>query len=133
MQQRGSKQFDADPPPPPTPRPCRWDQYVKNQFFSVHGHVTYQIKENHKCSNMVANILPADTLDPGDGVNRSKFNFKNMVMLHINLKGITICSSMVANILPADPYPTTPPRPWGLSHLVKVQLFFRTWSCYISN
>ena len=44
-------------------------------------------------------------------------------MLHINLKGITKCSSMVANILPADPYPTTHPRPWGLSHLVEVQLF----------
>ena len=25
--------------------------------------------------------------------------------------------------LPADPYPTTPPRPWGLSHLVKVHFF----------
>ena len=28
--------------------------------FSEHGHVAYQIKENHECSNMVANILPAD-------------------------------------------------------------------------
>ena len=32
--------------------------------FSEHGHVAYQIKENHKCSNMVANILPANYLSP---------------------------------------------------------------------
>ena len=48
--------------------------------FSEHGHVAYQIKENHECSNIVANILPADPPpppypDPGDVVNRSKFNF----------------------------------------------------------
>ena len=29
-------------------------------FFSEHGHVAYQIKENHECTNMVANIFPAD-------------------------------------------------------------------------
>ena len=34
--------------------------------FSEHGHVEYQIQENHECSNMVPNILPADP-DPGDG------------------------------------------------------------------
>ena len=28
--------------------------------FSENGHVAYQIKENHECSNKVANILPAD-------------------------------------------------------------------------
>ena len=59
MQQQGSKYLPGDAYP----------------FFSVHGHVTYQIKESHKCSYMVANILPADILDPADGVNRSKFNF----------------------------------------------------------
>ena len=62
----------------------------QNKTFSEHGVVAYQIKENHECSNMVANILPTDTPDPGDGVNRSKFNFfQNMVMLHIRLKRIT--------------------------------------------
>ena len=30
--------------------------------FSERGHVAYQIKGNHKCSNVVANILPADPL-----------------------------------------------------------------------
>ena len=45
--------------------------------FSEHGHVAYQIKENRECSNIVANILPADPPypDPGDVVNRSKSNF----------------------------------------------------------
>ena len=58
-------------PPPPTP-PSLWMGSVgKKSFFSVHGHVTYQLKENHKCCN----ILPADILGPMDGVNRSKFNF----------------------------------------------------------
>ena len=49
----------------------------QNSNFSEHGHVTYYIKDNHECSNMVANILPPDPLplDPGNGVNRSKFNF----------------------------------------------------------
>ena len=40
MQQHGSKYFSPGPLPP-------------------HGHVVYQIKWNHKCSNMVENILPA--------------------------------------------------------------------------
>ena len=40
-----------------------------------------------------------------------------MVMLHINLKGITKCSSMVANILPTDPYPTTPHPTLGIESL----------------
>ena len=76
MQQRGSKYFARRPPPTPTYTPTlSMGSVRKKSVFSVHGHVTYQIKENHKCSNMVANILPADTLDPGVGVNWSKFNF----------------------------------------------------------
>ena len=48
---------------------------------------------------------------PGNGVNRSKVNFfQKMVMLHIKFKGITKCSNMVANILPTDLYD---PRGWG--------------------
>ena len=33
---------------------------VENSTFSEHGHVAYQIKGNHKWSNMVANIWPTD-------------------------------------------------------------------------
>ena len=45
--------------PPPT---LGMGSVGQNSTFSEHGHVGYQIKENHKCSNMVANILPTDTL-----------------------------------------------------------------------
>ena len=43
----------------PTPVP---GVRVKGQSstLSEHDHVAYQIKGNHKCSNLVANILPAD-------------------------------------------------------------------------
>ena len=57
----------------------------QNSTLSEQGHVAYQIKENHKCSNIVANVLPADPYpptptpppppDPGYGGNRSNFNF----------------------------------------------------------
>ena len=47
----------------------------QNSFFSEHGHVAYPIKGNYECSNMVTNILladsPSNTLDPWGGVNRS--------------------------------------------------------------
>ena len=36
---------------------CGWGL---NSTFSEHNHVAYQIKGNHKCSNMVAYVLPAD-------------------------------------------------------------------------
>ena len=42
-----------------------------NETFLEDGHAACQIKELTECSSMVANILP----DPGDWVNRSKFNF----------------------------------------------------------
>ena len=49
----------------------------QNSTFSKYGHVAYQIKGNHECSNIVANILLADPLPqtPRNGVNRSKFSF----------------------------------------------------------
>ena len=45
--------------------------------FPEHGHVAYQIKGDHECSNMVANFMPAGPPppDPGDWFNRSKFDF----------------------------------------------------------
>ena len=44
----------ADPLSPPL-RPCG-----QKSTCSEHGRVAYQIKGNHKCSSVVANILPAD-------------------------------------------------------------------------
>ena len=32
----------------------------QSSAFTEYGHGAYQIKENHECSNMVANILLAD-------------------------------------------------------------------------
>ena len=71
MQQHGSKYFalitpsqPSNSPPPPDPR----DGVSRsNSFFSEHGHVAYHIKENKECSNIVANIFPADPPIPGTG------------------------------------------------------------------
>ena len=66
----------AAPPPPPT---LGVGSKVRNSTFSEHGQVAYQIKGNHECSVMVANILPTDPHphhpDPGVEVKKYKFNF----------------------------------------------------------
>ena len=55
----------ADTPPPPTHIHNPWGgKKIIIQLFSEHGHVAYQINSNHECSNMVANILPADSRPP---------------------------------------------------------------------
>ena len=75
--QHGSKYF-AGSHPPSDPRVKR-----SNLTFAEHDHVSYQIKGNRECSNMVANILPAAPLSP----QKVKIQLlQNMVMLHI--KGI---------------------------------------------
>ena len=61
MQQHGSKYF---PSPPPPPSDLLVGSIGLNSTFSKHSHVAYQIKGIHKCSNMVANILPADPHPP---------------------------------------------------------------------
>ena len=106
----------ADPPPPPPHTPDHGlESKGQTSTISEHDHVAYQIKGNHECSNMVANILPAPPPPPttlGDEVNRSKNQlFHNMVMLHIKITGIMKRSNMIANILP------------GWSQKVKPQLF----------
>ena len=62
MQQHASKHFNPD---------FLSDPWGQNSTCSEHGHVAYKIKVNHRCSNMVANILHA-YLPPGDGVKWSK-------------------------------------------------------------
>ena len=62
MQQRGSKYFAPPPPPPP---PLQGWVKRSNSTVSEHGHdVAYQIKWNHKCSNMQAHPVLTHTLDP---------------------------------------------------------------------
>ena len=85
---------------------------AQNSTFSEYGHVAYQIKVNHECSNMVANILPADphflTLEM-----RSKFNlFSEHGHVACQIKGNLKCSDMEANILAAAP--PSFPGPGGL-------------------
>ena len=48
-----------DPYPTPYPTPLTLWLWSKGQNFVEHGHVAYQIKENHECSNMVPNIQVA--------------------------------------------------------------------------
>ena len=88
----------------------------QNSTFSEHGHVAYQIKCSQECSNIVANILPADpkslpsSPDPGGGVKIQR-------RVAYQIKGNLKCSNMIANTLAADP----PPCGWGQK--VKIQLF----------
>ena len=85
MQQHSSKYFSCRPHP--FPLTFGMGSIGQNLTFSEHGHVAYQINGITKCSNTVANIMPADPLplDLWDGVNRSKFDFfQNMVMLISN-------------------------------------------------
>ena len=68
MQTHGSKYFARRPLLTPT---LGMGSVGQHSTFLEHVHIAFQIKENHECSNMVANILPTEY---GDGVNRSKFN-----------------------------------------------------------
>ena len=63
-------------------------------MFSEHVHVAYQIKQYHKCSNMVVIILSPDhqPTDPGGGVKIQLFQI--MVMLHIKLNGLTNAATL---------------------------------------
>ena len=68
-------------PPPPPPHTHTHTHTLgmgskgQNSIFSEHGHDAYQIKENHECSNMVANILLAEPPTAPSPPYRSKFNF----------------------------------------------------------
>ena len=72
-------------------RPPGWTWCVgskgQNGTLSEHCQVAYQIKGNQVCSNMVANILPADPPPPPPPPTHTHLP-QNMVMLHIKLKVI---------------------------------------------
>ena len=53
----GRKRFNRRSPHDPGVR-----SKGQNSTFSEHGHVAYQIKCIHKCSDIIANILPADPI-----------------------------------------------------------------------
>ena len=104
----------------------------QNSTFSEHRHVVFQIKMNHKCTSIVANILPQTLIpnpQPWGGPQGQNASFSEHGHVAIQIKGNHECSKMVANILPA----TTPPSgPWGGVNRSKFN-FLTKWSCYISN
>ena len=99
--------------------PNHVDGVSRSKFtFSEHGHVTYQIKENQECTNMVANSFHTDppnthpVLWMGSVGHNSNFSEHSHVTYQI--KENQECTNMVANILLADPLPpppTPPPHP----------------------
>ena len=103
--------------------------------FSEYGHGAYQIKENHECSNMVANILPAYPLpqNPRDGTigRNSTFSEHGHVAYQIKWNHemqqqgskYFVCSS-------SHTHTHTHAADWV--NRSKFSLF-RAWSCCISN
>ena len=94
-----------------------WSQKVKISTFSEHGHLAYQIKENHECSSIEANILLADpykpppiplTLSLGSGSKGQNSTFSDHGHNSYEIKENLECSSMVANMMPLPPPPPDP-------------------------
>ena len=52
------------PPPPPLSPILGMGSIGQKSTFPEHGHVANQIKKKKKCSNMLRNILPADSFPP---------------------------------------------------------------------
>ena len=117
----------ADPPTSPSHTPTLWGVNRSKFHFFKHGHVAFQVKESHKCSNMVPNILPAHPIPSPQTLGMGSVCqiqlLQDIVMLHIKLKGTTKYSNMIVIILPAD------------THLTLGSKFnlFKTWSCGISD
>ena len=100
---------------------------VQNSTFSEHGHVAYQIKENHECSNMVPNILLADTLTLGMGQIGQNLPFSEHGHIIYQFKGNQKMQQHGSKYLPS-------PRPDPGDGVRRSKFkFFRTWSCCISK
>ena len=107
-----------------------------NSTVSEYGHVAYEIQENHGCSDMLPNIMPADpptTL--GMGYIGQTFLIGSTFSEHghvaYQIKGNHKCPNVVANILRANPH-TPNTHPGDEVNRSKLN-FFRTLSCCISN
>ena len=107
------------------PRPT-FGSKGQNSTFSEYGHVEYQIKWDHECSNMVAIILPADPPST-QGVKRLNPTFSEHGHVAYQIKGNYECSKMIANILPADPQPLT----LRVGSKGQNSTFIGKWSCCI--
>ena len=95
--------------------------------FSEYGHGAYQIKENHECSNMVANILPAYLLpqNPRDGTIGRNSTFSEHGHVAYQIKWNQEMQQHGSKYF-AWPHAPDP------ANRSKVN-FFRTLSCCISN
>ena len=60
MQRLGHEYIACRPPPPPT---LGIGSIGQKSIISEHGHGAYQFKGNQECSNLVADILPAEKWD----------------------------------------------------------------------
>ena len=125
----------ARPPPPPPLHPptLGMGSVGQNSALLEHSHVAYQITGNHECSNMVANILPADpsptTLGMGSIGQNSTFSEHGHVAYQIkwNHKLQQHGSTYFAH-LPTDRPPPPPPLmslTWSVGH--------KSTLCCISN
>ena len=98
MQQNGSKYF-ARRPPPPLGGGVKKSKFTFSFFQNMVILHNYQIKGNESCSNMVANILPADPLALGWG---QKVKIQLFQSIAYQIKGNRECSNRVANIFTAE-------------------------------
>ena len=104
MQQHGSKYFARSLPPP-----ALWvESKGQNSIFSKHGNVVYQIKWNHKCSNIIANIIVPAAPPPPRALWVGSIGQYSTVSKHghvvYQIEWNHKCSNMIANIVPADSY-----------------------------
>ena len=114
---------------PPSPQPLGWGKTGQNSALSEHGHA-YQIKWNHKCSNMVANVLPADpppTPRSWGGVKRSKFKSLRTWSWYVSNSRESRMQQHGSKYFACWP----PSSTLGVKRLKFY--FFRTWLCCTSN
>ena len=72
----------------------------QNSFFSEYSYIAYQITGNEAYSNMIANILPADTpLSLGVSQKGQKTFFSESSHVAYQIKGNGVNGNMQANIL----------------------------------
>ena len=108
------------PADPPTPLDPGGRVKRSNSTFSEHGHVTYQIKGNHECSNMMQLFCPQTPTHTHSPLPRpwgwchyvkNHYFFSEHGYVAYQIKLIHEYTNMVANILPTDFPP--PSRPCG--------------------
>ena len=102
----------------------------QNSSFSEHGHVAYQIKGNHKCSNMQGHILSLHTPSTPGVESKGQNNFfSESSHIAYQIKGNGAQSTMQAHILSFN----THPRHWGGVKDQNIFFFLKVVMLYISN